>query len=389
MFQHWEQMLLVVFFVRQAPALSSTPTVVTIVGNGAELLLCLGYHPWWWNLLHLFLSDPTYRSSARPWAQGTYLLQILLHHEGRCSLAGVEAGNAQTQRKRRDREGCRQVFFTRVLCARSELFSSSSLVAPIFLAALAFPLGISSDICTQVVKEVVQRAKKKKKIFIFFPSKSKYFLNKIFWTKQKTNQPTKTTTTKPTPTKTKNKSESPPNPKPTISFVCKFPGGSGGSLTKTFLCDSFLGSSLLSMETCPQQILYYFLTCLQGGVPFVNWGKGGACFSFDTPTSAIREGSRWQFHLENSDKNCTGASLPSPAGDVSDAACSCCWKWPDQRNVSWRVNTHQQAMSMSWGQLPEWLVTQRLLRQDFKKVLGNLLYLKRSHNITGRNEGGM
>lgn len=52
-----------------------------------------------------------------------------------------------------------------------ELFSSSSLIAPIFLAALAFPSGISSDVCIQVVKEVVQRAKKKKKKFHFFPIK--------------------------------------------------------------------------------------------------------------------------------------------------------------------------------------------------------------------------
>lgn len=61
-----------------------------------------------------------------------------------------------------------------------ELFSSSSLIAPIFLAALAFPSGISSDVCTQVVKEVVQRAKKKKKKSIFSPSKSEYFLKKMF-----------------------------------------------------------------------------------------------------------------------------------------------------------------------------------------------------------------
>lgn len=280
-------------------------------------------------------------------------------------------------------------WFAHGLCVLGELFSSSSLIAPIFLAALAFPSGISSDVCIQVVKEVVQRAKKKKKKIPFFPHQN---LN-IFWRKcseqnQPTNQPTKPNNNKSsTHQNQKQKQIPPPSPKPTISFVCKFPGGSGGSLTKMFLRDSFLGSSLLSMETCPQQILYYFLTCLQGGVSFVDWGKEGACFSFDTPISAIREGSRWQFRLENSDKNCTGVSLPSPAGDVSDAACSCCWKWPDQRNVSWRVNSHQQAMFMSWGQLPEWLGTQRLLRQDFK-VLGNLLCLKRSHNITGRNEGG-
>lgn len=198
------------------------------------------------------------------------------------------------------------------LCAGSELFSSSSLIASIFLAALAFPSDISSDVCTQVVKEVVQRAKKKKKKdFHFFPIKIWIFSEENVL--NKTNQPTNQqnpTTTKAAPTKTKNKSKSPPSPKPTISFVCKFPGGSGGSLTKTFLRDSFLGSSLLSMETCPQQILYYFLTCLQGGVSFVDWGKGGACFSFDTPASAIREGSRWQFRLENSDKNCTRVSLP-------------------------------------------------------------------------------
>lgn len=130
MFQHWEQMLLVVFFVRQAPALSSAPTVVTIVGNGAELLLCLGYHPWWWNLLHLFLLDPIYRSSTRPWAQGTYLLQILLHHEGRWSLAGGWSRQCPDSEEE-EGQGRLQtsVFHTRCVCSKwifLLLFSGSS-----------------------------------------------------------------------------------------------------------------------------------------------------------------------------------------------------------------------------------------------------------------------